>query len=43
MYLFVQNNNRGGYNAGDTDETNGFQSEEEIYNMVCIPGCVHMH
>ena len=28
-----QNNNRGGYNAGDTDETNGFQSEDQIYYM----------
>lgn len=28
-----QNNNRGGYNAGDTDETDGFNTEEEIYNM----------
>ena len=34
IILFLQNNNRGGYNAGDTDETNGFQSEDQIYYMV---------
>ena len=28
-----QNNNRGGYNAGDQD-TAAFQNEEEIYYMV---------
>ncbi len=29
----MQNNNRGGYNAGDQD-TDNFQNEEEIYYMV---------
>lgn len=31
---FIQNNNRGGYNAGDTDDQQGFNQEEEIYYMV---------
>lgn len=31
--LPLQNNNRGGYNAGDQDIDN-FQSEQEIYYMV---------
>ena len=33
-YVFVlQNNNRGGYNAGDVDD-DAFSSEDEIYYMV---------
>jgi hypothetical protein len=39
LFLF-QNNNRGGYNAGDKD-TEAFQSEQEIYYMVCI--IIYMH
>ena len=33
--LPVQNNNRGGYNAGDED-TGAFNSEDEIYYMVRV-------
>ena len=33
-----QNNNRGGYNAGDIDDE-AFSTEQEIYYMVCKNGC----
>ena len=34
--IIKKNNNRGGYNAGDTlTANNGFQTEDQIYHMVC--------
>ena len=33
IFPFFQNNNRGGYNAGDQD-TGAFNNEEQIYYMV---------